>query len=65
MNVFEYELGAQVTISVSNESGTIIARAQHSNTDNQYLLRYMAGDGRAVEAWWDVAALTPYRLMGD
>ncbi len=55
--MFEFELGANVEIIASKEYGEIVARAQYSTGENQYLLRYKAGDGRAVEAWWGESAI--------
>jgi hypothetical protein len=54
---FQFELGAQVRISVSHEAGIVVARAQYIASSNAYLVRYRAGDGRAVEAWWSEDAL--------
>ena len=56
-NEFKYSLGDSVGILSSGEMGEVIGRAQHSNADDSYLIRYRANDGRAVEAWWSVEAL--------
>ena len=42
-DAFEFNPGATVAIIVSGE--------------NQFLVRYRAADGRAVEAWWNASAL--------
>ncbi len=55
--MFEFELGVNVEIIASKEYGETVARAQYSTGENQYLLRYKAGDGRAVEAWWGESAI--------
>lgn len=57
---FEYELGSKLTISCSGEEGEVIARAEYLTSENQYLLRYKAADGRAVESWWNESALFPF-----
>ena len=57
MNQFKFALGQQVSIAASGESGDVIARAEYATSENSYLLRYRAGDGRAVEAWWSESAL--------
>lgn len=57
MNQFKFALNQLVFIEVSNESATVIARAEYATSENSYLLRYRAGDGRAVEAWWQESAL--------
>ncbi|MBL1434712.1 MAG: hypothetical protein COB08_000725 [Rhodobacteraceae bacterium] len=54
---FKYKLGDSVGIPTSGEMGEVIGRAQYSNADDGYLIRYRANDGRAVEAWWSVEAL--------
>lgn len=55
---FKLELGRQVVIIVSGEQGEIIGRAQYLHDENRYFVRYMAGDGRATEVWWNESALT-------
>lgn len=57
---FAHEIGSHATIveSGGTESGRIIGRAQHENSENQYYLRYRAADGRCVEYWWAESALT-------
>lgn len=55
---FKIALDAPAALIASGESGTVIARAEYTNKQNQYLLRYQAADGRAVESWWDEDALT-------
>lgn len=54
---FKFSLGDKVAIEVSGESGFVIGRAEYSFSDNTYLVRYTAGDGRAVESWWSEGAL--------
>lgn len=55
---FKFELGVEVTIAGGDEHGKVVARAQYINSNNSYYIRYVAGDGRAVEAWWSEDALT-------
>lgn len=57
MDQFLFSLNSTVRICVSNESGVVVGRAQYSAAENSYLIRYKAGDGRAVEAWWAESAL--------
>jgi len=59
MNKFKFELEASVKIKCSEEQGTIMARAEYRNMENQYYIRYQAADGRAVEAWWGESAVEP------
>lgn len=54
---FAFNLGDQLSLSLSGEAGVVIGRAEFANSDDSYLIRYKAGDGRLVEAWWDVSAL--------
>lgn len=56
-NDWKFELGAKAQL-VSGEAGEVIGRAEYAHTERNYLLRYVAGDGRAVESWWGESALT-------
>ena len=61
MKNFKFELGARLTIIESDgaEQGKVIARGDYSDgAEDQYRLRYRAGDGRTVEQWWGESALT-------
>lgn len=58
--MFKFELNQQVRISASAETGEVIARAEYTYCEHQYLVRYMAGDGRATEAWWTESALEAF-----
>lgn len=55
---FKFNLGDLVHINVSNEVGEVIGRADYLDSNNQYQIRYQAGDGRAVEAWWTESAIS-------
>lgn len=55
---FKFKLTQQLQVSVSGEQGECIARSEHAAAEPQYLLRYRAADGRAVEAWWTECALS-------
>lgn len=57
MNQFRFSLHQVVRIEASSEQGTVIARAEYTNSENSYLIRYTAADGRAVESWWGESAL--------
>lgn len=57
-NKFSYPLGANVEVS-DFERGVIIGRAQYTNSNPIYLIRYMTGDGRKVEQWWSEDAIKP------
>jgi hypothetical protein len=54
---FKFELGQQVTISASGETGTVQGRAEYAAAESTYYVRYKAADGRATEAWWPESAL--------
>jgi len=58
MSVFSFELGDGVAITVSGETGIVIARAEYKESQPGYLVRYKAADGRAVESWWNQDALS-------
>lgn len=54
----KFAMSAAVRIEVSGEEGKVIARAEYENqSEPQYLVRYRAADGRAVESWWSEGAL--------
>lgn len=62
MSYFKFHVGQGVKIADGNEIGKVIGRAEYDYSENGYLIRYVAGDHRAVEAWWTesaLAALTP------
>lgn len=54
---FKFKLGQEVRMTASGEGGEVIGRADYQHTENHYLVRYVAGDGRAVEAWWSESAM--------
>ena len=54
---FKFNLSDSVKIAASGETGEVIGRAEYSNAENGYLVRYKAGDGRATESWWGESAL--------
>jgi hypothetical protein len=57
MHEWMFDLGATVVVSCSGEVGEVTGRSQHQHSEDQYLLRYRANDGRAVESWWGQSAL--------
>jgi hypothetical protein len=56
-NEFEFELGEEVELIVSNEQGFVVGRSEYEFGENQYLVCYEDGQGRAVEKWWRESAL--------
>ena len=58
---FKHELGQSVKVTISGEKGHVKARAEYVNCRNQYLIHYLAADGRAVDSWFDENELTPAR----
>lgn len=52
-----FSMGDYVKVAVSSEIGEVIAIAFYATDETRYLVRYRAGDGRAVEAWWQESAL--------
>lgn len=59
MEDFNFKLGDSVQIGVSGETGEVIARAEYTNSDPQYLVRYKNGQGCVIESWWMQDALFP------
>lgn len=56
MSDFKFQFGDSAMITVSNEVGIIIGRAQYVASENSYLVRY-SQSGKAVETWWGDSAL--------
>jgi len=54
---FKFNHGDKVRIIASGESGEVIGRADYKTAENNYYIRYKAGDGRATEAWWQESAI--------
>lgn len=54
---FAFKLGERVKLE-SGETGTITGRAHYLDANPSYYVRYVAGDGRMVEAWWNESALS-------
>lgn len=53
----KFKLAERVAIAASGETGEVIGRADYLHAEASYLVRYKAGDGRGVEAWWTEQAL--------
>ena len=54
---FKFELGDQVLITCSGETGTVIGRAQYLDSFDNFYVRYKSGIGVACQQWWDGRAL--------
>lgn len=54
---FQYFMYQEVRLVASEERGKIIGRAEFAASENTYLVRYKAGDGRQVESWWGESAI--------
>lgn len=59
--LFALDMGEMVRVGTCNstEIGEVIGRCESNRSEDSYLIRYIAGDGRATEAWWGVSALYP------
>lgn len=57
MKSFKHELGDTVSLAHSQETGSVVGRAEYPASENSYLIRYLAGDGRQVEQWWPESAI--------
>jgi hypothetical protein len=55
---FKFELKQEVQITASGERGEVIGRAEYSNAEPAFFIRYKAADGRAVEQWWTEQSLS-------
>lgn len=54
---FKFQLKQMVALDTSNETGTVVGRAEYTYAEPSYLVRYKAGDGRQVDQWWTEEAL--------
>lgn len=54
---FKFNLGQQVVIAASGETGEVTGRAEYATAECSYYVRYKAADGRATENWWTESAL--------
>lgn len=54
---FEHCIGAHVELAMSKEKGRVVARAKFETGVRQYLVRYVAADGRQVEGWLESDAV--------
>ena len=59
MSEFDFDLGDDVKLSLSGESGIVIGRADFAESDSQYYVRYLSANGRQVEDWWNANAVLP------
>ena len=57
--MFKHELGQVVQVTISSEEGHVKARAEYHNGPNQYLIHYLAADGRGTDGWFDEGELSP------
>jgi len=55
---FAFELGQLVKLQRSDEEGEVVGRAEYVASEPCYWVRYLAGDGRQVEAWWGETAIS-------
>ncbi len=53
---FAFKLGDAVKLE-SGERCTVIGRAHYLDSNPQYMVRYVAADGRMTECWWAESAL--------
>lgn len=55
---FKFEMEAPVKLKLSvGEEGVVIGRAEYLDMSPQYWVRYVAADGRQVEAWLAESAI--------
>lgn len=57
MSPWKFNIGDKVRIADGAETGHVIGRAEYAYSENSYLVRYVGGNGCAVEAWWTSGAL--------
>lgn len=54
---FKFAMGSRVKLIESDETGRVIGQARHENSEDQFNIRYVAGDGRQIESWWSASAI--------
>lgn len=54
---FKFALNQVVKMRETEEIGTVTGRAEYEHGENSYYIRYKAGDGRQVQAWWGESCL--------
>lgn len=57
MSEFAFQLNQSVRLTLSGETGKVVGRAQYTNCQNTYRVRYKSADGRQVEVWHDEDAM--------
>lgn len=55
---FKFGCGQAVYLVRSGEYGEVIGRAEYSNNENRYFVRYVNGTGCQMEEWQYESALT-------
>lgn len=55
-----FDMEDEVALGLSGEHGIIVGICEYAHAETQYLLRYVAADGRQVDVWWPESALIPY-----
>lgn len=54
---FEFEIGEEVQIVISGETGRIIGRVEYEHGINEFLVFYKDGTRCAVTKWWSAEKL--------
>lgn len=54
---FDFKLGDKVKIERSDEHGEVVGRAHYRDSNPNFLVAYVAADGRACEAWFQESEL--------
>lgn len=50
---FKYELGGKVSLIETEECGVIVGRAEYTDSDNSYYIRYKDSTGKQILKWWN------------
>lgn len=48
----EFQLGDDVRLAMSNETGKVIGKAEYLYESRKYFVQYVAAEGRQVEGWF-------------
>ena len=59
MGPFAFLLGDAVELTLSGEQGVVIGRAEYTESEPQYLVRYVTAQNCQVEAWLSQSAISP------
>lgn len=55
----KFNLGEEVKLVDSGEHGKVVGRAEYTDAQPSYFVRYLNAHGRQVKEWWGESDLMP------